>query len=298
MSGRAAGRTILITGAAGFLGRALCRHFHGRGWAVRGLVRTPEAAPPPLPGIALFKGELPEGVDPRAFEGVDVVVHAAYATRRLPPEQARAVNFVGTMTVRELSRRHGVGRFVFISSTGAHPGAESFYGRSKFELEQRLDPACDAIIRPGLIIGPEHGGTFHRMAEQLRRLGVVPIFDDGRQIVQTVYIDDVCRAIELVVEKRLAGTFVVAEPDGVTMRDLFAKIAARLHRRCLFIPLPMNGTLAMLKSLERWRIPCPLSSENLLGLKTMVHMPTSHDLAALGLSVRTVEESLALCFPS
>lgn len=297
MSGRSPGRAVLITGATGFLGRALCRHFGGRGWTVRGLVRDPDAAPPLLPGLLLFKGLLPEGVDPRAFEGVDVVVHAAYATRQLPRDQAERINYDGTITVYELSRRYGVGRFVFISSTGAHACAESFYGRSKFELEQRLDPSRDAIIRPGLIIGPEPGGTFHRMAEQVRRLGVVPIFDGGRQIVQTVYINDVCRAIELVVEKGLPGTHVVAEPEGVAMRDLFAKIAARLNRRCRFIPLPMEGTLAMLRALERWRIPLPLTSENLLGLKAMVHMPASRDLTTLGLSFRTVDESLTLCFP-
>lgn len=298
MSGRPPGRTILITGATGFLGRALCRYFGGRGWTIHGLARNPDAAPPPLPGLVLFKGRLPDGLDPRAFEGADAVVHAAYATRQLPQDQARRINLDGTMTVYELSRRYGVGRFVFVSSTGAHAGAESFYGRSKFELEQRLDPSRDAIVRPGLIIGPEPGGNFHRMAEQLRRLGVVPIFDGGRQTVQTVYIDDVCRAIELVVEKGLTGTHVAAEPEGVAMRDLFAKIAARLNRRCLFIPLPMEGTLAMLRALERWRIPLPLTSENLLGLKTMVHMPASRDLTTLGLSFRTVDESLALCFPA
>ncbi len=265
---------------------------------MRGLARRPETALFREPGITLYRGLLPDDLDPAAFEGAAVVVHAAYATRRLPPADAHRVNHLGTLAVYERSRQAGAAQFVFISSTGAHAGAESYYGRSKFELERRLDPARDLVIRPGLILGPGPGGTFHAMATQLRRLGLVPIFDGGRQIIQTVFIDDVCQAVELAVDKRLTGTYVVAEPEGLTMRELFAKIAARLNRRCLFVPLPMEETLRLLRLLERWRIPFPLTSENLLGLKAMVPMPSAADLARIGLTVRTAEESLALCFPS
>lgn len=286
------GKTVLVTGAAGFLGRGLCDYFRKKGYAVRGLVRNPASYPFSEPGVDLFKGVLPDDINPAAFQGVDLVIHAAYSTRLTSPEEARGVNYDGTLKVYELSKKANVGRFVFISSTGAHEEAESLYGRSKFELEKLMHPKTDLIIRPGLIIGPGKDGSFNRMRESLRKMGVVPIFDGGHQILQTIHIDDLCKAIDLAVEKDLTGRLVVAEPEGLEMREFFQKLAERMGKKCKFVSLPMKPTLLMLKMAEKFHFPFPLSSENLLGLKHMKHMASEKDLARIGITVRPADESL------
>lgn len=290
------GKTVLVTGASGFLGRHLCSYFRRQGYAVRGLVRRLGVYPFDEPGITLYRGELPDGIDAKAFEDIDILVHAAYATRPLPRDQAHRVNYEGTRAVYQMSRRAKVKRFVFVSSTGSHAAAESYYGRSKFELERMLDPETDLIVRPGLILGQTDEGLFGRMTSLLRKTGMAPIFDGGRQILQTVHIDDLCRAFELAIVKHPTGLLVIAEPDGVEMRAFIRLLAERLGRRCLFVPFPLKPTLRLVRALETLRLPCPLSSENLLGLKHMIHVPSAEHLANLGIKIRSAEESLALCF--
>lgn len=286
-------KMVLVTGASGFLGTRLCDYFRRKGFSVRGLVRSTSAYPFREPGIALFKGDLPDNIDADAFDGADIVVHCAYTTRFTTREGAHRVNHDGSARVHELSREAGVGRFVFISSTGAHAQAESYYGRSKFELEKMFDPTRDLIIRPGLIIGPGSRGNFNSMKESLRRWGVAPIFDGGRQILQTVHIDDLCRAIDLAVERNLTGVLVVAEPEGLEMREFLRLLAESMGRRCTLVPLPMGPFLVVLRVLERLRLPFPITSENLLGVKQMKHMPSRQDLEKIGIGVMTARESLA-----
>lgn len=289
----ASSKTVLITGATGFLGRHLCDYFRRKGDTVRGLVRRMEAYPFVEPGITLFKGNLPDEIDAAAFNGVDIVIHCAYYTARLTSmEEAYRVNHLGTLKVYQMAKEAKVGQFVFISSTGSHAEAESYYGKSKYALEQLMDHKKDLIIRPGLIIGQGEEGTFNRMKESLRKSGIVPIFDGGHQILQTIYIEDLCKAIDLAIQKRLTGILVIAEPHGLEIRDFFRLVAAKLNKKCTLVPLPMGLFLVVLRIIEKLRIPFPLSSENLLGLKQMRHVPSSQDLAKIGLEVKPVEESL------
>lgn len=285
-------KTILVTGANGFLGRSLCEHFSKQGFKVRGLVRRPELEHFDGSDVQLFKGDLPDEIDQEAFEGVPIVIHCAYTTQLADRDKAYKVNHLGTIKVHEMSKRAHVGQFVFISSTGAHPGAESFYGRSKYTLEQEMDSSRDLIIRPGLILGPGERGSFNRMKETLRKSGLIPIFDGGKQILQVVHIDDLILGIDLALQKELRGVLVIAEPKGVEIKEFFKKVAFFLGKKCNLIPLPMTPMLFLFRITESLHIPLPLSSENLLGLKTMRQMPSSSDLARIGISLRGLDQAL------
>jgi len=288
-----AARPVVVTGASGFVGRHLSNYLAGRGWAVRGLVRDTTQGGGYGPGIELFRCVLPEEIDPAPFRGAQAVIHCAYATRAATVEEARRVNEEGTARVYGLSQEAGVDQFVFLSSTSAHEAAASFYGQSKFAIERRLDPTRDLIIRPGLVLG-KGGGLFDRVVATVRRARVVPLLDGGRQIVQTVYVDDLCVAIERALDQRLVGRYVVAEPEGLLLRDLLRLVAARLGRSCLFISVPAAPVLAVVRGLEGLGIRLPVSSENVLGLTTARMQPSTADLATIGVTVRSAAESLAL----
>lgn len=285
-------KTVLVTGANGFLGSAICDELAANGYTVRGLVRDSSRYPFRASGIQLFKADLPDSVDAAAFTGVDIVIHAAYMTQFTNLAEAQRVNHEGTLRVQALSREAGVAQFVFISSAGVSAEAESYYSRSKYALEQIMDPHKDTIIRPGFIIGPGSGGPFNRMKDTLRQTGIVPIFDGGHQILQTIHIEDLCKAIRLAVEKQLTGILVVAEPDGVEMRDFFKRLGEYIGRSPRLVPLPLLPLLLMLRITEKLGIKLPISSENLLGLKHLKHMPSADSLARIGIEVRSAEESL------
>lgn len=285
-------RTVAITGATGLLGRHLCEHFHRRGWLVRALIRDTSRYPFTAPGIELFRADLPQAFDEQALTNVDAVIHAAYSTTAVRRDTAKRVNEEGTMRVLEASRAAEVRQFIFVSSFAAHAEAQSYYGQSKYELEQRMDPQRDLVLRPGLVLAP-HGGLFERLRQSVQRSALVPLFGGGKQILQTVHIDDLCLAFERAIDDGFTGALNVAEPEGITMKNFIRKLARRLGRRVMMVPVPAQPTVALLRTLERAGFHLPVSSENVLGLLAMRHTPTAPDLARLGLQLRTTEESLS-----
>ncbi len=287
---------IAITGATGFIGRHLCAHFRRLGWDVRALVREPSRYACPENGVSIFRCELPDGMDPTALEGADVVVHCAYATREASPAQAYRINELGTRNLLDLSGKAGVRRFVFMSSQSAHEEARSYYGRSKLGLERLVALRRQLAIRPGLVLGNSASGLFYRICEMVRRLPVVPLIAGGRQLLQTVHIEDLCDAIGAAVARDLTGRLTVAETKPVEFRTFLQLLARKLRRRPVFVPVPAASALLMCRTLEALRVPVPVSSENLLGLAQLRAEDTRPDLERLGVGARPVGSSLDAIF--
>lgn len=283
---------VAVTGASGFLGGSLCRTLGTKGFEVRALVRDP-ARFAGAPGVRAARCDLPDSIDELALAGLSAVVHCAYATRENDLARARRVNEEGTRRLLEASRRAGVPRMVFVSTVAASPAAPNYYARSKHALEAVFDPARDAIVRPGLIIGKDGHGLFQQLLDNMQRLAVVPLFGGGRQPLQTVHVDDVCQAIARIVERNLGGAFNVAEPDPPTFAAFLRMMAERLGIRVRFVPLPFAPALAAVRIIEALRLPFPLRSESLLGLKGLQQVPVAEDLRRLDLRARTAAESLA-----
>jgi nucleoside-diphosphate-sugar epimerase len=286
-----AAKTIAVTGASGFIGRHVCEHFSRLGWNVRALVRSTSTYPFDEPGIELVACDLPDRLDDARLSGVDALVHGAYMTRFVDLASAERVNRLGTERVLEAVRRAAIPKVLFISSQSAHERAQSYYGRSKLELE-RLFGANDVVFRSGLVIGKKGDGLFHRMCHTLERAKVVPLFGGGHQPLQTVHVDDFAKAVEAALVRELSGRFVIAHPEALEMRAFFRAIAARLGARPLFVPFPIAPMLLLLRLVERLRIPLPVSSENLLGLKCLRADDTRPDLEKLGITLRDTATTL------
>lgn len=288
--------TILISGATGLLGRHLSDHFARMGWSVRGLVRNLSVYPFLEKDIQVFHGNLPEEIDFEAFKGVDVFIHCAYMTKFTNNTESERVNYLGTQKVYAYCKKAGVRKFVFISSCSAHDGALSYYGKSKYQLEKEMDHSKDLIIRPGLILSSDQTGLFHRIKKTIESNKFIPLLDGGRQIIQTVYIEDLCSAITLAIEKNLTGVFVVAEEQGLAIGQLWKMVARKLEKKCIFVPTPSLPILLALRVIEILHIPFPISSENLLGLKGLKHVPSQNDLEKIGINVKPTEETLDIIF--
>jgi len=284
------GRIIAITGATGVIGRHLCRHFLRAGWTVRALVRNPAAIEPS--GIAGFRLDLPDVVDADAFRGADVVVHAAWATRGESEDVARRTNEDGTMRVVEAARSSGVRRLIFISSLSARADAGSYYGRSKKRIEDRLDAARDLVIRPGLVLAAD-GGLASRLWRSIATTHVAPLIGGGRQLVQTVHVDDLCAAIDRAISLDLTGVLNIAEPDGILMRELLAALASSIHARCLTVRIPVRAGALALRAVEALGMRLPVTSDNLRGLIGMRYIAAVADAGWLGVRIRAARESIA-----
>lgn len=144
---------ILVTGATGKVGSRLSQRLAARGDHVRALVRDPaRAAALTHSGIELVTGDLLDAASlDAAVRGVEAVVHCAAFFRGATPEQAHAVNDLGTQHLAHAARAAAVPRFLFTStglvygSTGGRLASEDdacaptvAYPQSKLAAEQFL----------------------------------------------------------------------------------------------------------------------------------------------------------------
>lgn len=248
---------IAITGSNGFIGSALKMACIKQGIEVAGLCRNSTAR-----GDTLFDLNNPETFK-NIPQNIDVLVHAAYTTKEKDLKKSYQANIEGSKALFDFCHKAGI-PIIFLSSCSAHANAHSFYGRSKYHLEKHL-LATDTIIRPGFVIG--NGGIYKRLENSIKTLKFAPLFWGGQQPLQIIHLDELVGGIVTVINKKLSGSYTLAHPTPYPIKDFYALIFKKLGLKPRFFKLSGDLALVVLKIAEVLKIPLPLTSENLLGLK-------------------------------
>jgi nucleoside-diphosphate-sugar epimerase len=278
---------VAVTGAAGFLGRAVARELVAGDHAVIELVRhtrnTNDAR------IESRRYELDDTVGEALLDQADAVVHCAFARADRVWPDAFATNVEGTLRLFERASERNI-PFLFVSSLSAVPEAPSVYGRQKFALETMLGPRGACIVRPGLLMG--NGGLVAGLVETMRRRRVLPLVDGGRQPVQCVWRDDVAAIVRALVERRCpASSLTVAAEPASTVGELAYSVRRALRLRAITIRLPFSLAFAAAAVAEFAGFVPPLSTENLLGLRS-ARLAQPDDIRPLGLTLLSLDEQL------
>jgi nucleoside-diphosphate-sugar epimerase len=223
---------VAITGASGFIGRTLCSAMNDDGLQARAVTRRHFEA----------------GVLREAFDGADVVVHAAGATRAPSAVELDESNVQLTRQVLEAASEANVGRLVLISSQAAAGPARALdqpiteesqplpieaYGRSKLAAEHVVAEQSAVpfvIVRPSSVYGP--GDHDFLTMFRLSRFGFAVHPGNADQWLSIVHVDDVVRAITAaaIMDRAEGRTYFVCNDEAVRWRDLFAATAASLGR--------------------------------------------------------------------
>ena len=250
-----------MTGALGFIGRAVADLYRGRGCEVRGVdVRAD-------PALGVVAGDIAEpGGWQRHARGCDLVVHtAATVSLRRDPAPIWRVNALGTRRVLEAARDAGAGRLVHLSSVTAysfvfpdgvtedHPLRPNGvpYVDTKVAAEHAVLAAHAAgevecvIVRPGDVYGPgSRPWTLLPVQEIAARRFVLPAL--GRGVFSPVYVDDLVEGIRLAgaVEGAAGRAFNLTDGRGVATRDFFGHYGRFLGRRIPVVPTRLARALA------------------------------------------------------
>lgn len=277
---------VVISGASGFIGGHLVRHFLAKGWTVIALVRAFPSKP--LKDVEYRLYDLLQAPAVDLFREAAYFIHAAYLPNNFD------CNVTGAKQLLACSRQASLRRNVFISSFSSSVDSESLYGRQKYAIEQLFCRDTDTIVRPGAVLGD--GGLFSKMNAHIAAGKRIPLIQGGRQPMQTIAVDDLCLAIEHILLKDLSGVFNVAEPESLTYKEFFTLLGEFNGRPARCLPIPFRVLLLVLKMTDAIGLKLPVGRESLLGLKMMRFRETTNDLALLGLHVKSYKQSLKKLF--
>lgn len=259
-------KSILVTGATGFIGSFFCAGLVADGWPVRGAVRSEKDSKRLSPGVEpAITGSLgPDTEWSCALAGVDVVVHLAARAHIMtdpsadPLAEYRLVNAAGTERLAGEAAKAGVKRLVFLSSVKVNGDqtTEPFtidspanpsdpYGVSKWEAEQALrrieaETGMEVVvIRPPLVYGPGVKANFLNLMRVVQRGVLLPLasVSNSRSLV---YLGNLADALSVCAAHPAAAgkTFFVSDGDDVSTPELIRRVARCLGKSARLFPFP------------------------------------------------------------
>jgi len=273
--------SVLITGANGFIGSNLCRHFIDRGWEVHGLVRPSsdlhfiEGLP-----VRLLRGDLLDASQIDFPRRIDAVIHAASVVSDIVGLEW-SIRGIYEPTVRFVEALRAAGtsfdRFIYISTTlvlgwhgrgiseerPGHPTDRIPYAQAKRRTEQFLlrehgERGLPAVIlRPADVYGPNDRTSLAMMLEGIEG-GISPIVGTGRHRFSYCYVDNLCQACRLAAEGRgtTGAGYTVTDGVDLTWGRFFGALMRRLdRRRWIYWPVTLAYLVALVMELLHYLIP-------------------------------------------
>jgi NADH dehydrogenase len=249
---------ILVTGATGFIGRALVRHLSDAGQQVRVLLRSSPNSP-----------RLPRGVpvevavaslnDERALRaamrGVDQIFHLTSAATEGRRGNLLKTDVEGARILAQAAASAEVERLIFLSHIGADRASAFPIQKSKGIAEEhiRKSGVTYTIIRSSVVFGPEDHFT-NNLARLLRAApGIFPIPNNGRTLIQPLWVEDLVTCLLWALENpdMVNQTYEIGGGEYFTLRQVLEVLMHVTQRRRLLVSVPipwMRNLLVMLDS--------------------------------------------------
>ena len=161
-------------------------------------------------------------------------------------------------------------QFIFFSGLGVDNNRNSQRSIAVLKSEKEAVKIIDntSIIRPGVIIG---GGDIFlkRLLPIFRTSFFVPLFGDGLNKFQPVFIDDVSLAVEKIIKEQIKGKniYELAGPRIISYKDFYNYTSKYLNKTRVLVPVPLNLLKPLISIIEKTPFS-PLTSEQLLLFET------------------------------
>ena len=270
---------VLLTGATGFIGKALVAELMQKNFDVSIVVRQK---------TNLFSDKVKQFVV-RSFESnpdfsfslfeTDCVIHLAGIAhlkgkaKESTLDQFRKINTELTLNLANQAKTAGVERFIFLSSIGVNgnqnnqpfleidiPNPQEPYAISKYEAEQGLLKLAQhsslemVIIRPPLVYGNNAPGNFGRLIQWVSSKPMLPLplgsVNNARSLVA---IDNLVSFIVVCIlhSKAANEIFLISDNENLSTTQLLKKIAKAFNKKALLLPVPVSWMVFVAKLLGK-----------------------------------------------
>jgi 2-alkyl-3-oxoalkanoate reductase len=262
---------VLVTGAGGFVGRAVSKRLMQAGWTVRALLLPNEDTEVPE-GVEVVRGDItkPETL-PAAFADCATAIHLAAITGYgVPWEACKRVNIDGTRNVAEAAMAAGVEHLVHMSSvavygrvpevvldeSAAHRSINDPYGDTKIAAEVIVREAEAkglglTILRPTVIYGPGDRLFLPKLMDNVRT-GRARVIGPGAHPVDLVHVADVADFIVLVLREPAARgqAYNLNHPQNPTWRRMLEIVGEEIGKPAPTGTLPYPGAFLLAGLME------------------------------------------------
>ena len=254
---------VLVTGATGFVGSALCEQLARGGYQVRAAVRAARQLPDAIAEQVVVGDIGPSTEWESALRDVDHVVHAAARAHVMGDsirnsDQYFATNAQGTRRLAQAAAQSGVRRFLYLSSIKVNgeertrpyspadiPHPQGMYAVSKLSGEEAVTQAAAsgsmqaAVIRPPMVYGAGVRANFLRLLSWVDRQWPLPLgaVDNRRSLVSVWNLSSLLTQM-LSVDAAVAGTWLVSDMEDLSTPGLIRRLAELMRRRARLIPVP------------------------------------------------------------
>lgn len=273
------GKTVLVTGATGFIGRRLVERLAQEKINVRALARTNEK------GASLAKELSPLSIETaigdlnnleslkKAALGCEIIFHcAAWASDRGTREDFFAANVAGTKNIVEAALKTKCQKFIHVSSisvyglqpkdgtdeTFPYDPTSGLYSETKVESEKVVKLAMEkeklpaVIIRPGSVYGPRSGAWTLRPIKAIKE-GKMFLIAGGQGLCNYIYIDNLIDAMLIATkdDKVLGQDFIITDGRSATWNEFFGYYGKMFGiNKLKSLPLPIAHLVALIMEIS------------------------------------------------
>ena len=284
-------RPVVVTGAAGLVGKRTCTVLTQQGWQVRALVRSATKAAERLGHLKLEirSGDIRDPDSMRAaLKGAGSLVHLAAIAIEKKGESYEDTNTAATRTVLDAARAESVERIVYMSQNGADSRSPYPFLRSKGIAQDYVTQSSAkwTVLKPSVIFGPED--EFINVLARLVRLSpfIYPLPGGGAARFQPVAVGDVAQAVakSLADDSTIHKQLSIGGPMPLSLREMTERILVAMNASRVLVGVPV-GALRPLIALAQKVLPNPPVTTGLLDLLKIDNIIPTNDLSTvLGIS--------------